>query len=136
MRRIKIKEKEEEAQEGEIVETHWDVKKIAIGILALVLLFIAAAYIFLPNNEVVQGPGVSILGTRNEDPSKEEVPPLPDREDVENILNNAQNSLSKITTHNLTSSQAAIQKVITDLQAISDKKDAVGAFCEVICKDK
>lgn len=136
MRRIKIKEKEVEAQEGEIVETRWDIKKIAIGILALILLFIVASYIFLPSNDETQTPNISILGTADDDPPKEDVPPLPNKEDVENIISNAQSSLSKITADNLTSSQAAIQKVITDLQAISDKKDAVGAFCEVICKDK
>lgn len=123
-------------QEGEIVESAWDIKKIGIGIAILVPLLIAGAYVLFP---VGSGPNTNsnkgILGISAQDStSTKDVPPLPTKDDIEQIITSAKNTLSQITSDNLTSSQAAIQKIIGDLQVLQGKKDAVGVFCDLVCK--
>ncbi len=128
--------KEEPIQEGEIIETHWDVKKIAVGLVVLALLLIAGSYLFLPKSDS-NNQERGVLGVSESKVSTvQDVPPLPSKQDVQNVLSSAQTALSQITSDNLTSSQAAIQKVISDLSSLQDKKDAVGVFCEVVCKNK
>ena len=121
-----------QAFDGETFEKVWDIKKIAVGALLLIILLIMGAYIFLPNKEVPTNISPATLGTstRNLTPT----PALPTKESVQTIVKSAQESLSQITSDNLTSSQAAIQKVIYDLQQLQEKKDAVGAICELVCK--
>ena len=98
----------------------------------LIFLGITGAYIFLPNKEVPASITRVTLGTSTKNSAP--TPALPSKESVQSIVNSAQDALSKITSENITSSQAAIQKVITDLQQLQEKKDAVGVFCEVVCK--
>jgi hypothetical protein len=115
--------------EGEIVQTEWDLKKIGAGLLVAALLFIAGAYILFPkggSNFSTDTLGASI----NASPT----PHLPNKEDVQNIIMNAKDALSEITADNLTSSQAAIQKVISDLQGLQGQSGAVGVFCNLVCK--
>jgi len=121
-----------EAFDGETVEKVWDIKKIVIGGVVLILFLITGAYIFLPNKEVPGSISPVTLGTSTRDLTP--TPALPSKESVQTIVQSAQKSLSQITSDNITSSQAAIQKVIYDLQQLQEKKDAVGAFCEVVCK--
>ena len=59
---------------------------------------------------------------------------LPTKENIETIIHNAQETLSELTSENLTSSQAAIQKLIADLQKLQENKDAVGVICDLVCK--
>ena len=115
--------------EGEIVETEWDLKKIGAGIFILALLFIAGSYLLLP-----KGGSDSGLGTLGASTSFSPTSPLPNKEDVQNIIMNAKDALSEITADNLTSSQAAIQKVISDLQGLQGKSGAVGVFCNLVCE--
>ena len=129
--------KDEKVQEGEIVETRWDLRKLAIGVVILILLFIAGAYIFLPNNQSASQNDSGVLGiSSNSSSSKKDIPPLPSKDDIQNIITNAQSSLSQITADNLTSSQAAIQQIITNLQEIQSSKSATNVFCDLVCKDK
>ena len=118
-----------EALEGDIVETEWDIKKIGAGMLAAALLFITGSYILLPGGSSDQS--TRALGVST---SVSPMPALPDKEDVRNIITNAKESLSEITADNLTSSQAAIQKVISDLQGLQGKNGAIDAFCHLVCK--
>lgn len=126
---LKLKiDRSEEVQEGEIVETEWDIKKLIIGFIFLVLLIIIGSYIFFPSSEVKQETlGVS---AQNLTPT----PPLPDQEDIQNVINNAQETLSQITAKNLTSSEAAIQRVINDLEMLKGNNGALNLFCNTICK--
>lgn len=127
------REKHEEAQEGEIVETHWDLRKIGIGFTFLVLLIIAGSYILKFQENTGMNQKTNVLGTSHE---TKEVPPLPDKGDIESIITDAKDTLSQITSDNLISSQAAIQKIIADLQSLQGKSGAVGLICKALCKDK
>lgn len=115
--------------EGEIVETEWDLKKIGAGIFILALLFIIAFYL-IPQRKGFDS-GAGILGVSS---SRAPTPPLPNKEDIQNVIMSAKDALSEITADNLTSSQAAIQKVISDLEALQGKSGAVGVFCNLVCK--
>lgn len=129
--------KKEEAQEGEIIETHWDIKKIGIGLFVLILLFILGSYVFkFLGNRASPSESNVILGVTTEK-SLTPTPALPTKEDLQNVISNAQETLSSLTSENLTSSQAAIQKVIDDLQVLKgDNGGAVGTFCKLVCSDK
>lgn len=50
----------------------------------------------------------------------EPTPKIPTKKDVESVIKNAAENLQKITEENVTSSQAAIQKIIQDLQSIQE----------------
>jgi len=115
--------------EGEIVETEWNLKKIGAGLLAAALLSIAGAYILFPKS----GSSLS-KGTLGGSTSVSPTPTLPTKEDVQNVITNAKDTLSQITFDNLTSSQAAIQKVIRDLQELQGKSGAMGVICDLVCK--
>ena len=124
---------EEEVQEGEIVQTHWDLRKIAVGLVVLIVLFIAGAYTLKLIGTTLIPANKQVLGVTDR---PKEVPPLPDRQDVENIINNAKQTLSEITSDNLNASGGAIQKLIKDLESLQGKKGALGLFCSLACKDK
>ncbi len=128
----KIEIDREEAQEGEVVQTFWDIKKIGGGLFVLAVLAIAGSYIFFPKGGSV--PLTATLGASTENLTP--TPALPSKEDVQGIVNDAQKTLSQITSDNLTSSQAAIQQVITSLQELQQKKNVMGAICSIMCKDK
>lgn len=124
--------------EGEIVETKWDIKRIAIGLTLLAFLIAVGALVLFPNKNNYSGTvGEKALGISSdeEDPQKD-VPALPTKEDIEQILKETKTTISQITTENVTSSEAAIQKLITNLEVLSGKKDARDVICDLVCKDK
>lgn len=60
---------------------------------------------------------------------------LPKKEDAEKLLETAKEELSNLTSDNLVSSQAALQKIINDLKDLQNGKgDPVETFCELVCK--
>ncbi len=130
------KKPEEEEIQGEIVETKWDPKKIAIGVVALILLMIIGSYVLFPVSSIQdQSPRSGTLGVSSSDTqNSSDVPPLPSQEDIGEIIDSAKSTLSEITSENLTSSQAAIQKIITDLESLQEKK-AIGVICDMVCKN-
>lgn len=124
--------------EGEIIETKWDIKKIAIGAIVLLVFGFFGFLMLFPARES-SSPQAGTLGVNSSrsssvKSSNDNVPPLPDKEDVERILNDAQSTLSNITYQNLIASQAAIQKLIKDLEKLGGDNNAVGVFCELICR--
>lgn len=129
--RLKLN-RNEEITEGEIVEKEWDIKKIGIGLFILVLLFIAGTYVIFPKGSDFQSPETLGAQTVNLSPT----PPLPNKEDVQGVINNAQETLSKVSAENLTASQAAIQQVINDLQTLQGKNGAVHLLCNTLCRDQ
>jgi gas vesicle protein len=120
-----------EKLEGETVETQWDIKRIVIGIVILAILASFGALFFFPKKP---SSDQATLGVSSGESSRE-LPNLPTQDDVENIVSEAKSALSEITSENLTSSQAAIQKIISDLQKLQENKGAIGAICSLICKE-
>jgi len=126
----------EEAQDGEVVESSWDLKKIGIGVVVLIIILIFGSYAFsFVGNKLSQGSKLSVLGTSTTQASKE-VPPLPSKKDFDRVVENAKNTLSQLTSDNVSTSDGTIQNLINDLQALQGKKGAVGAFCNLVCSNK
>lgn len=117
-------------------EEQWSIKRIFVGIVSFLCLALLAAYLFFPaiKNGLATGYKKAVLGASDKKAEKIE---LPDNKDVTKIIQEAQKNLSKITPENLTASDAAITKIIQDLQALQGgKKNAGDIFCELVCKDK
>lgn len=131
MPKLKI-EKDEEIQEGEVVESVWDFKKILIGSFLFLVIGLICLVVFFPG-EQRRGPSTQTLGESTIKSSKP-TPPLPNREDIEGIIDSAKNTLSGITSENMDSSASAIQKVISDLQALQGSGSAIDKFCDFMCK--
>ncbi|OGH16536.1 MAG: hypothetical protein A3C30_05100 [Candidatus Levybacteria bacterium RIFCSPHIGHO2_02_FULL_40_18] len=114
--------------EGETVEARWDPKKIIIGVVILAALGLLGAIMLTGIGRQGSVSGRETLGTTNEAPS------LPSSENIERIIRETRETMSNITADNLTSSQAAIQKMISDLEILQGKKDVKDVICELICK--
>ncbi len=119
-------------QEGELVE-RWSRPKIfvALGVLFVLLCVGIIGYSMIEEKVT---PNQSVLSASDSKANVQNVK-LPSGEDVSNILDQAKENLSQITSENLTSSQAAIQKIIHDLQNLQNGSgSAVGTFCDLVCK--
>lgn len=125
---------EKEAVDGEIVEEVWSRKRVAIAlsVIGAVLLFgVVGLRYFWPNSSVRD-----VLSSQT-NVENEPTPKIPTKKDIEGVIQNAQENLQKITEENVTSSQAAIQKVIQDLQSIqSGSQSSSNLFCQVVCGGK
>jgi len=115
--------------EGEIVETRWDLKKIVIVAVTLLVLGLLGAIMLTGIGRQSSVSDREALGVASED-----IPSLPTSEDVERIIRETRETISNITAENLTSSQAAIQKMISDLEKLQEKKNATDILCELVCK--
>jgi hypothetical protein len=128
-RRKIIKEiKDADVKEAEIV-TSWSKKKIAVAIFLVIVLIFVGVY------------GVkSLIDNTNrvlEEKVSQERPqlPLPNQKNIEGIISNAKNNLSKIDADNVASSQPQIQKVIDDLRQLTTASaSAKSLICGTICK--
>lgn len=125
----------QEAIEGELVETQWNIKRIIIGAVIVVALLILASYILFPSG-VKDDQNKEALGITSGNADGREVQSLPSKEDIETIIQSAQETLSAITSDNLTSSQAAIQRLIADFQKLQKDKGPAGILCDLVCKEK
>lgn len=128
-------------QEEEIIEK-WDWKRIAIGATVLTTLGVVGGYVVfkktpLSNLASVDKKGtlgVTSSGNAADNPSSNP-PPLPSKDDINKIIDDVKNNISNITAENLTSSQAAIQTVIQDLQQLQNgKKTPIDELCSLVCK--
>ena len=115
--------------EGEIVETRWDLKKIVIVAVTLLVLGLLGAIMLTGIGRQSSVSDREALGVASED-----IPSLPTSEDVERIIRETRETISNITAENLTSSQAAIQKMISDLEVLQGKKDAKDVICDLVCR--
>ena len=125
--------------EGEEVETRWDLKKIIIGVIILSALGLLGAIMLtgIGRQSSVSDDGKALgVASRDEDKSGggRETPSLPSSQDIERIIRETRETISTITAENLTSSQAAIQRMISDLEVLQGKKDAKDIICELVCK--
>ena len=117
--------------EGETVETRWDLKKIIIGVVILLVFGLLGAIMLTGIGRQSSVSDREALGVESKD---EDAPSLPTSEDVERIIRETRETISNITADNLTSSQAAIQKMISDLEILQEKKDAKDVICDLVCK--
>lgn len=132
MKRLNI-----EKLEAETVETRWDIKRILIGLVIVAFLVSLGALMLFPNDQNKKTGAGGTLGISSDtNQANKELPSLPIKEDIEKILVEAQNTLSQITSENLTSSQGAIQKLISDLEKLKEKNEPIDIICDLVCKDK
>lgn len=133
MRKLKI-HNNDEFQEGEIVES-WSKKRMLSVLIVFVIIGVIAWYGF----KKVETKVVNVLGTTtvmNESKAVESDVKLPTTEDANKLLEQAKKELSSLTLdqNNKTSSTAAIQKVIQDLQNIQQGKgNAMDLICHTVC---
>lgn len=122
--------------EGETIETHWDPKKLTIGVVILLVLGLLGAIMLSGIGNRSSGNDREALGITNEEksPDNQDTPSLPTRTNVERIISETRKTLSNITAENLTSSQAAIQKMIQDLEKLREGKSTTDIFCDLVCK--
>lgn len=123
-----------EIDEDNKTEERWDLKRVLIGLILLVVFGGLGIYYligFVERNGLNLNRKTLGAATQNEISP----PPLPTKEDISKIITTARDELSQITSDNLTSSQAAIQKIIGDLQSLTGgKKSAADILCEFVCK--
>lgn len=126
---MKIEEKEDDK-----IKESWDLRRVIVGLVLLIIFGAIGAYYLMG---FIERSGLGLnkktlgVSTQNENSA----PPLPNKEDISKIITTARDELSQITSDNLTSSQAAIQKIIGDLQLLTGgKKSAADILCEFVCK--
>lgn len=132
-RRMRRKiDREDGFQEGEVVES-WSKKRIGIAIFVLLAIVGGLGYGVIHVTEETINKPVEELRVLGESSARDVK--LPSKSDIENTLETAQEELSKISSENVTASDAAIQKVIQDLQSIQGGgKEPIDVVCEMLCK--
>lgn len=126
-------DREDGFQEGEVIET-WSKKRIGIAALLAFLVIGGVGYGMLSWTEGLISKPLEKVNVLGESSSDDEVK-LPTREDIEKTLENAKNELEKISSENVTASDAAVQRVIQDLQSIQGGgKEPKDVICELVCK--
>lgn len=126
--RRKIIDPDERFQEGEIVES-WSKVRVLTACIGVAII---AGLLYVGFTKA-QNKAARVLGIESSKVNTQDVH-LPTQDDANQILENAKNQLNNLTSDNLTSSQAALQKIITDLQALqSGKGNATDMICHSIC---
>lgn len=121
--------KKDNFQEGELVE-RWSKIRILVGLTVLV--FILGFGLFLFNKAGEKA--TQVLGIKDHASNTSDIK-LPTQEDANRLLDQAKDELNNLTAENLTSSQAAIQKIIRDLQSLQGgDKQTLDVVCELVCK--
>ncbi|RJQ24980.1 hypothetical protein C4577_06655 [Candidatus Parcubacteria bacterium] len=137
--------KKEIEQEG---QENWDIKRIIIGTVILISL-IGFGYFQYSNSfkNEVENPKTGIFGAFSRDQSlkqpEQKIPEeienlknleIPSREKIQEIILQAQETISEITPENAASSSQELQKLINDLSAVQNKsKEPKDLACELIC---
>ncbi len=137
MARKKIEELKKEAIDVEEVVEKWSVTKIVIGILmGLFLGYFVYIFVHDVANKIHQK-AVQILDQTTQ-VSKRPIPQqvqLPSLNDASGILSDVQQTVSRFSAQNISSSQSAIEKVIVELQQLqSGQKNVSKVFCDLACK--
>lgn len=133
MRKLKIQE-DEEFQEGNIVES-WSKKRIFAGLFILGIIGMVGWYgLKQVSSKTSQVLGSSTVLNQARSVSDSDVR-LPSKEDANMLLEQAKKELNALTLEKSdTSSQAALQKIIADLQSIQKGKDSpMDLICHTVC---
>lgn len=123
----------------DLIEEAWDKKRLFIASAFLIVIALGIGYALLEGKKYFDSTAGRVLGEFwQKSPQREEIKEikLPTQKDINKIIEHTKEELSKITSENLTSSQAAIQKIIRDLEILQGKKDAGDYFCDLVCKEK
>lgn len=126
---------DEATQENDLSDVSWDVRRVGVGFLVLLLLFLLGL-IFLPQiKSAILDQSSKVLGVSFSKPEQNLDPP--DAKEAEKILNDAKEEINKLTADNLTSSSSALNNIIRSLQQLQKgDMDAKEAICEHLCKPK
>lgn len=129
MPRLKIeKEERKEAKDAEII-TRWSIPKILIAVGVLALVGMIGVYLF--DNVSAKE---DVLGTTQRAENRAQIK-IPSSKEVEDIVEQAKESIANIKADNLVDSQPQIKKAIEDLEKLTTgDTDAKKAVCDAVCK--
>jgi len=122
-KRLKQKSADEEA------ETRWSLKRIAIFLSIVGVILFALFYVFEQKTGNVLGEKDLTSSTDRPQIS------LPNRENIEDILETAQDSISKIDTNDIVSSQPQIDNAINELKKLTQEDNIKKSICATICSE-
>jgi hypothetical protein len=130
-------EKEEGFQDAELVEK-WSRKRLFVAFTTLLVLggvgYFALSQIGEKAQRVLGLESGHQVNTSKSSDFSDEVR-LPTKDDVNALLEQAKDQLSNMTADNITASQAAVQKIIQDLQSMqTGSQSPIGALCDLVCK--
>jgi len=120
---------ESEKKHEENDDIHWSKKRIAVFTSIIGIIIFAIFYFFqLRFGEV--------LGEKDEDrniggPQIE----IPSKDDVDEILQDAEEDISSIDANDIISSQPQIQNAIEQLEKLTNRDNFKETFCSAICSD-
>lgn len=127
-----MEDKEEEivdAEEEGLIEEKWSITRLAIGAFVLLVIIGAIAYGSLIYIREFESEDKNILGAQETEDAQ-----IPTREDVQEVLQGAQNELRQINPADVVSSQDSIQRIIEDLESLQQTtSDPKKALCNYIC---
>lgn len=108
-------------------EAQWSFKRIAIFTSIVgVLLFAIFYYFQLKSGEIL---GESAENTDKNGPQIQ----IPTKNDVDDILEDAQDNISNIDPNDIVSSQPQIQQAIDQLEKLTNKDNFKENFCSALC---
>lgn len=120
---------DEKFQEGTIVES-WSKWRI----IAAAVLLIGAGALGYWGFTKLQHKAAQVLGAQSGPRISSGDVSLPSSTDAQKMLNQAKQELNNLTSDNLTSSQGALQQVITELQALQKgKENPTDLICKQLC---
>lgn len=115
--------------EGQVVES-WSGKKILAACIVFLILGGIGFYVMQKAGKKA----ADVLGVSFKPVPTNEVKILT-KEDAGRLLDQAKKELENLTADNLTASDAALQKIILDLQSIQKGNgNPVATFCNLVCK--
>lgn len=128
---MKIKREilESEKKPAENDDIHWSKKRIVIFTSIIGIIIFAIFYFFqLRFGEV--------LGEKDEErniggPQIE----IPSKDDIDEILEDAEENISNINPEDIVSSQPQIQNAIEQLEKLTNKDNFKETFCSTVCSD-
>lgn len=128
-RRSIIRETEEELIKDAEVVMRWSSKKIVVA-TGIVLIIIAGGIYGI---HVLSQGATKVLGT-NTSTNRPQIK-IPDKKNVESIIDMAKKDLSNINAKNIVESQPKLQKIIDDLTHLTGSSgSARSLICDTLCK--
>ena len=128
-RRSIIRETEEDLIKDAEVVMRWSSKKIVVA-TGIVLIIIAGGIYGI---HVLSQGATKVLGT-NTSTNRPQIK-IPDKKNVESIIDMAKKDLSNINAKNIVESQPKLQKIIDDLTHLTGSSgSARSLICDTLCK--
>lgn len=111
------------------IEAEWSIKRIAIFSSIVGLLIFGIFYFFQVKNGEILG---------EEDTSSKIGGPqieIPSKDDVDEILEDAEENISNINPEDIVSSQPQIQNAIEQLEKLTNRDNFKETFCSTVCSE-